>query len=186
MYSQSDVETTQWENFLAAWQDVLGENAVTVAQVVEDINANGILASVLPDAIDRDPKKINRSLARALSKRVGVRYPNGLMVIKGQKVLHHAVTWQAANYRHGSKKGELVGQESGHLATKGELGESPTTPNSYASRGEDGGKEIYESGVEPYSPNSLLASKRGELARNQDEKDPWDEFLKEVDGGSDE
>ena len=34
MYSQSDMETTQWENFFAAWQEILGEDAVTVAHFV--------------------------------------------------------------------------------------------------------------------------------------------------------
>jgi hypothetical protein len=93
MYSQSDMETAQWENFLAAWQEILGEDAITAAQVVESINAHDILAGALPDAIDRDPKKLNRSLAHALARRAGVRYPNGLMVTKSDKVVHHAVTW---------------------------------------------------------------------------------------------
>jgi len=163
MYSQSDMETSQWENFLAAWQEILGGDAVTIAQVVESINDNGILASALPDVIDRDPKKLNRSLARALIRRAGVRYPNGLMVAKSDKVVHHAVAWQVINYREGSQKGELENPKIGDLDTKGELGELATTPNSYASKSEKEEKEIYEYGVKPYSPNSPLASKRGEL-----------------------
>jgi len=99
MYSQSDVETTQWENFLAAWEELLGGDMVTVAEVIKTINEYEDFAGALPDAIDRDPKKINRSLAHALSKRAGMRYPNGLMVIKSDKVVHHAVTWQVLNFR---------------------------------------------------------------------------------------
>jgi len=108
IYSQSDVEGAQWQNFLAAWEELFGEDVVTVAKVTKVLSENEDFAGALPDAIDRDSKKINRSLAQALSKRTEVRYPNGLMVTRSNKVVHHAVAWQVTNYRQRSKKGELT------------------------------------------------------------------------------
>jgi len=103
------VETPQWEGFLAAWQEKFGEDAVTTTQVVESINERDILAGALPDTINRDPKKINRSLAHALAGRAEVRYPNGLMVTKNEKLVHHAVAWQVINYRQNPEKGGVRG-----------------------------------------------------------------------------
>ncbi len=89
-----------------------------------------------------------------------------MAVSKSDKVVHHAVTWQVVNYRQASKKGELEKPIFGVLDTKGELGESPTKQHSYALESKKEEKEIYKSGVEPNYPNSLLATKGGELAEN--------------------
>jgi hypothetical protein len=168
MYSTSDVETPQWENFFAAWQENLGEDAVTTAQVVEGINEYDILAGALPDAIDRDPKKIIRSLGNALARKNGVRYPNGLMVTKSKKIVHHAAAWQVMNYRQRAEKGESGKFDFGDLDTKGESGELPSALHSDASKSEKDEKEeeIYEHGVEPNSPNSPQAQKRGVSTKN--------------------
>jgi len=115
MYSKSDVETPQWENFLEAWIEIFGEEATTTVKIIEAINEHGILAGALPDTIDHDPKKFTRSLGSALSKRTGVRYSNGLMITKSAKPVHHAMAWQVVNYQQEIKEGEL-----------GELGESKT------------------------------------------------------------
>ena len=167
MYQQADVETPQWEGFFTAWQEKFGEEAVTTTRVIESINEHSILEGALPDTIDRDPKKINRSLGSALSKRNGVRYPNGLMVIKGEKPVHHAVAWQVINYREESEKRGVRGVStqnsfSYESATKGELGELASQARALCPKLE--GKEIYKNGLEHNSPNSLLATKRGELA----------------------
>lgn len=109
MYSQSDSEIPQWENFLSAWQELLGGGALTTATIIQNINEHDVLSGALPDTINRDPKKVNRSLGTALAKRNGVRYPNGLMISKSKNTVHHAVAWQVETYQ---EKGE------------GELGES--------------------------------------------------------------
>jgi len=181
MYSQSDVETADWENFLAAWKEQFDKNEVTVAEVIKAVNEYEDFAGALPDMVDRDPKKINRSLARALSKRAGVRYPNDLMVVKSDKVVHHAVSWQVINYRQGSKKGELENPKNGDLATKGELGELEIPLRSYTPKREE---KIYEYGVKPNSPNSLYAQKGGVSSGRREksvssvpnipDKDLWD------------
>jgi len=103
MYSKSDVETPQWENFLEAWIEIFGEEATTTIKIIEAINEHDILAGALPDTIDRDPKKFTRSLGSALSKRTGVRYSNGLMITKSDKPVHHAIAWQVINYQQGKE-----------------------------------------------------------------------------------
>ncbi len=120
MYSKSDVETPQWEGFFAAWQEILGEDAATTARVVESINENSILADALPDTIDRDPKKINRSLSHSLARRTGVRYSNGLMVRKSEKMVHHVTAWQVINYREESENGGLAGKNLFSYENKGD------------------------------------------------------------------
>ena len=167
MYAQSDVETADWENFLAAWKEQFGGDMVTVAEVVKAINEYEDFSGALPDMVDRDPKKINRSLARALSKRAGVRYPNDLMITKSDKVVHHAAAWQVFNFLEGPQKGELENPKFDDLDTKGELGELATSLHSYPSKNKKEEKEeIYEHGVEPNSPNSLQAQKRGVSTKN--------------------
>ncbi|GAJ05093.1 unnamed protein product, partial [marine sediment metagenome] len=41
MYQKADVETPQWEGFLTTWLEIIGEDAVTTAQVVKAINDFG-------------------------------------------------------------------------------------------------------------------------------------------------
>jgi len=182
MYQQADVETPQWEGFLTAWQEILGKDAVTTDQVVKATNEYEDFAGALPDTVDRDPKKINRSLGSALSKRNGARYPNGLMVTKNEKTVHHAVAWRVLNYREESEKGGVSTEKRGvstpklssyELGTKGELGElasqaralCPKTPD----KKED--KEIYKNGLDHNSPNSPQAQKRG-VSTEKPQKDP--------------
>ncbi|GAI88760.1 unnamed protein product, partial [marine sediment metagenome] len=93
MYQQADVETPQWEEFFAAWQEVFGSEPTIVDTVVNSLNENEIMAGSLPDGVNRNPAKLNRSLANSLRRRAGVRYPNGLMVIKCDFKVHHAVPW---------------------------------------------------------------------------------------------
>ncbi len=109
MYQQADVETPQWEGFLAAWQEVFGAEPTIVDTIVKSLNESDIMSGVLPDRIDRNSKKLNRSLANALRHRAGVRYPNGLMVIKCNFKVHHAVPWQVINYRENPEDGGVRG-----------------------------------------------------------------------------
>ncbi|MBA7571846.1 hypothetical protein ES708_13615 [subsurface metagenome] len=163
MYSKSDVETPQWEGFFATWQEVLGEDAVTTARVVESINENSILADALPDTIDRDPKKINRSLSHSLARRTGVRYSNGLMVTKSERMVHHVTAWQVINYQEEAEKAEKAEKRgisnqnlsSYELGTGGGLGGLPYRQRSCAPKPEEG---MYKNGLEHNPPNPLLAT----------------------------
>lgn len=161
MYQKADVETPQWEGFFTAWQEKFGGEAVTTSQVVESINEHGVLAEALPDTIDRDPKKINRSLSHSLARRTGVRYPNGLMVNKSEKMVHHTTAWQVINYRQEPEKEGIRGISNQNLSSYksdrgGGLGGLPYRQRSYASKSEE--EEIYKSGLEHNPPNPPLAT----------------------------
>ena len=177
MYQKADVETPQWEGFFTAWQEKFGEEAVTTTQVIESITEHSILEGALPDTIDRDPKKINRSLGSALSKRNGARYPNGLMVTKSERLVHHAVAWQVINYRQNLEKGELGGVSTQKLfsyesGTKGELGELASHPTFICPKKEE--EERYKNGLDHNSPNSLLATAQIQSANSPFSDDLWD------------
>jgi len=161
MYQKADVETPQWEGFFTAWQEKFGGEAVTTSRVVESINEHGVLAEALPDTIDRDPKKINRSLSHSLARRTGVRYPNGLMVTKSEKMVHHTTAWQVINYRQEPEKEGIRGISSQNLSSYksdrgGGLGGLPYRQRSYASKSEE--EEIYKSGLAHNPPNPPLAT----------------------------
>jgi hypothetical protein len=111
-YSNSDTDATQWSGFLGQLHERYAEAEFTVAdlvQLMKDDQADGKdrLSSVLPDSINRDLKKINRSLGNAISKHADARCDNGLM-IKREGERKHAVTWKVVRYCDG---GELGSQE---------------------------------------------------------------------------
>jgi hypothetical protein len=172
MYTRSDVETPQWEGFLAAWQEILGEAATTTAKVVETINGNDILADALPDTIDRDPKKINRSLSHSLARRAGVRYSNGLMVTKSEKMVHHVTAWRVINYQEEDEKRGISNQNlsSYESGTEGGLGGLSYKQRSYASKTEE---EIYKNGLEHNPPNPLLATGQIQKPNPPFSNDSW-------------
>ncbi|MBA7594938.1 hypothetical protein ES703_01894 [subsurface metagenome] len=165
MYQQADVETPQWEEFLAALQEVFGSEPLLIDTIAKSLDENETISGALPDGVNRDPKKINRSLAGALRRRAGVRYPNGLMVIKCDFKVHHAVPWQVINYREEPEKGGVRGvrgQKSFSLNadTKGELGELASHPDALSkiSKVKEGNKTESKNTRDPNSPNSLLAT----------------------------
>jgi len=181
MYQQADVETPQWEGFLAAWQEEFGEEPTTVETVVNVLKENDILSGVLPDRISRDPKKLNRSLANALRHRADVRYPNGLMVTKNENLVHHAVAWQVINYRQNPEKGGVRGVSTKKLFSyksdrKGELGELASQARTLCLKTPDKKEEeeIYKNGLEPNSPNSLLATGQIQKPNSPFSNDLWE------------
>ncbi|MBA7660707.1 hypothetical protein ES703_68713 [subsurface metagenome] len=182
MYQKADVETPQWEGFFTAWQETLGEDAVTTAQVVKAINEYEDFAGALPDKVDRDPKKINRSLGSALSRRNGARYPNGLMVTKSEKPVHHAVAWQVINYQEESEKGGVKGGVSTQNLfsyksdREGELGELASQARALCLKTpvKKEEEEIYKNGLEHNSPNSLLATDQIGNANSPFSNDLWE------------
>ncbi len=165
MYQQADVETPQWEEFFAAWLEVFGSEPILIETIAKSLGENETITGALPDGVNRDPKKINRSLAGALRRRAGVHYPNGLMVIKCDLKVHHAVPWQVINYREEPEKGGVRGvrgQKSFSFEpdTKGELGELASHPYALSkiSKGKEGDRNESKNRRDPNSPNSLLAT----------------------------
>ncbi len=157
MYSEMDVETPQWGSFLEVWQELFGDSGVTVAEITKKLNENEGFAATLPDSLaDKEEKGYSRKLGGALAKRKDVRFPNGLMIQAG-KIKHHATAWKVVK---AETKLPL-------FSFGGELGESGSTRRVCEDEKEnDKDKYIDREWVHPNSPNSPLASKRGELAKN--------------------
>jgi hypothetical protein len=148
MYDETDNETPQWEGFLETWQNLIGEQPITAAELISQLKENDELRAALPDTIgDTEVRNYSRKLGNSLAKRNGVRFPSGLMISKGS-VKHHAITWQVGSYR--VRYEDVTPQAK--LALGGELGESENTPAHVR-------EEIsYIKGVEINSPDSPLAS----------------------------
>ncbi len=162
MYQQADIETPQWEEFLAAWLEVFGPEPILIDTIAKSLGENETITGAFPDGVNRDPKKFNRSLANALRRRAGVHYPNGLMVLKCEYKIHHAVPWQVINFRDNPDKRGVGTQEklSFEPDIKGELGELGSHPSSTLenTKAEKGDKKGNKNEAEANSPNSLLAT----------------------------
>jgi hypothetical protein len=167
MYSEMDVETPQWGNFLEAWQEVFGDSGVTVAEVVEKLKENEGFAAALPDSLaDKDADGYNRKLGTALARRTGVRFPNGLMIQKGA-VKQRAIAWKITR----------ADSQLTSFSFKSESSESFTTlrasrKNDPDKKPDNGEKDKDDYGnkewVEPDSPNSLPDTKSSELGPGGD------------------
>jgi len=93
MYEQADDDTPQWEAFLDEWSEIFEDRPTTVAQVLGELESNTEFAALLPDtAGTAGAKNLNRKLAKALSKRADMRFPNGLHIIRGRAV-KRAIGW---------------------------------------------------------------------------------------------
>jgi len=101
VYSSSDTEATQWEDFLEEWRQVFGVEAVRGRTLIEKLNENTEFVATLPDLLAEnfDEKGAVNRLGKALSRRESMRFANGFMVVRGSRIEHHAVTWKVINYR---------------------------------------------------------------------------------------
>ncbi len=182
MYEQADVETPQWEEFLAAWQEVFGSEPILIDTIAKSLGENETITGAFPDGVNRDPKKFSRSLGNALRHRAGVRYPNGLMLIKCEKRVHHALAWKVINYRENPDERGVGSQKtlSLNVDTKGELGELGSSQILLSKNKEekDTDKIEYKNGRDSNSPNSLLASAQAQSPNSPFSKQlPGDEDL---------
>lgn len=122
MYNETDTETPQWEGFLETWREVIGDKALTAAELISHLNDNAELRAALPDTIaDTQVRNYTRKLGNALSKRNCVHFPNGLMISKGA-LKHHAVTWGVIDTNKGANSPQF--SFGGELST-GQLPDCP-------------------------------------------------------------
>jgi hypothetical protein len=150
-----DTETPQWAAFLEAWHESLGDKPITAKEMANYIKENDELRTALPDAID-DPEVRSYSvkLGQRLARRNGVRYPNGLSLVKaGEK--KHAATWKVVRFENETSPG---------FSLKGEVGEVIST-SARIERHEDKNHMYISKGCTT-SPNLTSASKMGEVAIN--------------------
>jgi hypothetical protein len=109
LYEKADEGGAEWEEFLSAWWEACGEDPITVAQLVEKIEADDDLRAALPpdlaEVLDKGQGSFTRRLGKALSSRAGTRYgEDELHVVKaGEK--KRALMWKA---QKGSPEGEFT------------------------------------------------------------------------------
>jgi hypothetical protein len=154
LYERMDTDTPQWEGFLAAWNDTIGDKPTTVAELIKEIGQFEDLSAALPDSLaTRDSRDYSRRLGNALAKRNEVRLPNGLMLSKaGSK--KHAMAWQVVSYGNGEN--QLTHPVLDSEVSHGEL-------VSYPTRRESENTDSYIEGPGTDSPNSPSGSNSGEL-----------------------
>jgi len=151
MYNETDTETPQWEAFLEVWHDVLGDKAVTAAELISYLNSDSELRGALPDAIaDTESRNYVRRLGNALAKKKGVRFPNGLSIAKAGEY-NRAAKWQVMS----PQKADSYQSEFNY-----ESYESATTPTSCKKGIDD--KNIYKDGSPQDSEDSYSTEKKYE------------------------
>jgi hypothetical protein len=95
-------------------------------------------------------------LGQKLSRKNGVRYPNGLVLIKaGER--RRAVTWRVVRFEN---------ETAPQFSFKGEVGEVQTTPARIENR-EEIVKNPYEVGADTTSPNLTSGSEKGEVCQDE-------------------
>ena len=155
MYDETDVETPQWQAFLEAWHETIGDKPVTAAELVGHLNDSAELRAALPDGMaDTESKTYSVRLGQRLAKKNGVRYPNGFVLVKaGEK--KRAVMWKVVRFET---------QTSPDFSLKSEVGEVIYTPAHTRENGVDTNLDKNRVEVETTSLTSPLASEKGEVA----------------------
>ena len=156
MYERNDVDTPQWEAFLSELHEIIGNTPVTCAELVSYLNDKSDFAAVVPSSLDRNDKSFTRKLGIALSTKLNVRYPCGLMLKKGSDKKHNAVTWVVDQF-----SGSLRKQDYPNLNVKGSLGSFPNTP----AQGQNELTDIHSVGLAKDSPDYPPNVKQGSLSQ---------------------
>lgn len=109
VYEDSDEETGQWETFIETWYEELNEQFYTVADLVEKFKTNKNLSDNLPVELSdgAENKGFTRKLGKALAKKAGMHFTNGLFVEKG-KTIRRALTWRITTTKSQCEFGEFV------------------------------------------------------------------------------
>ena len=152
MYNETDTETPQWECFLETWHDVLGDKAVTAAELISHINDNAELRAALPDAVAQtEAGNYIRRLGNSLAKKKGVRFPHGLSIVKAGEY-NRAAKWQVMSPQKADSCQSSFNYESY---------ESNITPVR-GTINNDNNKYLYKDRPQQASEDSYLASKKHE------------------------
>jgi 5S rRNA maturation endonuclease (ribonuclease M5) len=97
VYDTADTETPQWDSFLTAWHDRVGEKAITASELAKQLEENNEFYDSLPDTLAdarKESKGFTRRIGNALAARAGRRYPGGLQLLRSEKTRDRAVLWQ--------------------------------------------------------------------------------------------
>ena len=166
MYDESDIDTTQWDAFIATWYSLFKDRAITVSEIVyhlmEETDSSNPrykntvkLFDNLPDYVSDawvERKRFTRVLGKALAKKNGVHFPCDKTLCK-HGMSHQAATWMVIQkdvFKTSGSRGyppTFITQKRG----VGELGEfSPTQSQIFQSTTTN---NIEAAGIN--SPNSL-------------------------------
>ena len=176
VYRISDTGSQQWEAFTEALLSAFPEDFI-VADIAElvlpkkdaELTPQGSdLNNALPDIVDKDPRKFNKSLGHALIKKKDVKWHNGLVIIKPETPpRHHAVVWKIAKWQKNDNQGTSSGANSPPPESKGSQGELETLPTHYKTKNNNS----YIGTGKTNSPQLPSGTKKGELANQQTPKE---------------
>jgi hypothetical protein len=179
MYTMADPETPGWMVFLEVWYEIFGNEPVSTSEIIKKLKSDDNLCNSLPGSLgDVEDKKFAQKLGSALSRRLQMRFTNGLVITKAGKK-QHAVLWKVDKAANLASPIFSFGGEAGEACLYQAPGEKNDGEKMEIEKNIEGG------GVEQASPDSHLATKPGE-AQSPDESptdsdqasDEIDEFLR--------
>ncbi len=93
-----DLGTEEWEIFLKKWLAILGSEPILMRVLLKELWKDKELAEVMPEEIAdsiRGAKTAGAGIkvGKALARKAGVTYPNGLRIIKGKDAHSGQKTW---------------------------------------------------------------------------------------------
>jgi hypothetical protein len=99
MYDMTDEEGRQWEDFFMAWHARFRDKETTVSELTMALQGNDLFRDTLPDylgeALEKSEGSFKKKLGRALVKRAGVCFANGLRLVRLDKDSHrNSLRWK--------------------------------------------------------------------------------------------
>ncbi|HZC19722.1 MAG TPA: hypothetical protein VE225_08405, partial [Rubrobacteraceae bacterium] len=122
----ADDGSEEWEEFLTAWHETYGEEAITVKKLLEDLDGNQVLKYALPVtlalAYAESGNMVGRKFGEEFANKDGVRFGAESIHLKqcGKDKKHKVSLWRVT-------KG--AGPDGGRRGRRGQQGQSPPPPS---------------------------------------------------------
>jgi hypothetical protein len=99
-HDEADIEGPEWEGFLSAWVEIIGDTPKTCQEIAVIIRENSGFASTLPDNLQeilkKPEKSFERSLGRALARKEKRPYGENSLALQRVGTDKRAVLWRVA------------------------------------------------------------------------------------------
>jgi hypothetical protein len=99
-HDEADIEGPEWEGFLSAWVEIIGDIPKTCQEIAAIIRENSGFASTLPDNLQdilkKPEKSFERSLGRALARKEKRPYGENSWALQRVGTDKRAVLWRVA------------------------------------------------------------------------------------------
>lgn len=186
VYDTADTETPQWDSFLTAWYDRVGEKPITANELAKHLEENSEFYDTLPDTLAdarKESKGFTRRIGNALAARAGRRYPGGLQLLRSEKTRDRAVLWQV--------KMSLGVVNLSPLASKMSPDEFLANPDSNENKNNSFKNSISNRGATKLTETQFEAKKdefgpqNSSRATGQEEIPPYPEYLCHACGSTD-